>query len=223
MTKAKIIAIDGPAGSGKSTVAKEVAKRLGFLYVDTGAMYRALTLKAINKGLNLKDEKALIALSENMDIELKTLDGSLKVYLDKHDVTDEIRSMKVTTSVKHLASLSGVRINMVELQRRLSRKAASGAALEGRDIGTVVFPDALHKFYLDATVETRVGRRFDELKEKGVSVSREEIKDDVMTRDKTDMTRLAGPLKKAADAVVIDTTGMAVNEVVERIIKLVGN
>ena len=215
-----VIAIDGPAGSGKSTVAKEVAKRLGFLYIDTGAMYRALTLKAINKGLDFGDNKALVELSKNMDIELKESGNTLKVYLDKKDVSHKIRSMEVTRKVKLLARLKGVRENMVKLQRKLGR-LSPGRVLEGRDIGTVVFPDASYKFYLDASPGIRIERRLRELKEKGFSVSPEEIEADVKSRDASDMTRKIAPLKKAENAVVIDTTNMAVEEVVKQILETI--
>ena len=214
---AKIIAIDGPAGSGKSTVAKKVAKELGFLYIDTGAMYRALTLKAIAKGVDFKNKGALIDLSKNMDIELKDSSDSLKVYLDKKDVSQEIRTMEVTKKVKVLAALKGVRENMAKLQRKLGQ-SSSGAVLEGRDIGTVVFPKAAHKFYLDASFETRAMRRFKELEEKGFSVSLDEIKKDVKQRDATDMTREVAPLKKAEDALAIDTTEMTIKDVTEKIL-----
>ncbi|MCQ9207698.1 MAG: (d)CMP kinase, partial [Omnitrophica bacterium] len=216
MAKSNIIAIDGPAGSGKSTVAKSVATRLGILYVDTGAMYRALTLKAINEGLDFSDKNALVELSKSTHIDLEESESSLKVYLDKDDVTEKIRTMEVTKAVKFLASVCGVRENMVRLQRALSA-ASSGAVLEGRDIGTVVFPHALHKFYLDASFETRTKRRFDELKAKGFDITLQEVKDDVMSRDKSDMAREAGPLKKAEDATVVNTTGMTVTQVVDKI------
>ena len=216
---ANVIAIDGPAGSGKSTVAKVVAKKLGYLYIDTGAMYRALTLKAIEKGLDFDDKEALVGLSQSMDIELKESEGSLKVYLDKKEVTREIRAMEVTTKVKRLASLKGVRDNMVRLQRKLGN-TSSGAVLEGRDIGTVVFPDARRKFYLDASHKTRVKRRFAEVKEKGFSVSREEVEKDVRDRDTADITRKVGPLKKAEDAIVIDTTDMTIAEVVGKLLEV---
>jgi len=175
MRKLNVIALDGPAGSGKSTVARKVAEKLKFLYIDTGAMYRALTLKAMKNKVDFGDKEALIALSKNMDIELKDSGNSLKVYLDKKDVSQEIRSMEVTRSVKPLAALKGVRENMVKLQRKLGRDS-SGAVLEGRDIGTVVFPDAAHKFYLDASFDIRVERRFKEFKEKAFSASLEEVK-----------------------------------------------
>lgn len=216
MQQPNVIAIDGPAGSGKSTVAKEVARRLGFLYIDTGAMYRTLTLKAINKGLDFSDKEALVELSKGIDIKLK----ESSVELDSEDVSRKIRSMEVTTAVKLLASIKGVRENMVKLQRKLGC-LSSGAVLEGRDIGTVVFPDAAHKFYLDAGFRTRVARRFKELKEKGFSISREEIKEDVRQRDASDMTREIGPLKKAKAAAVIDTTDMKIVQVIDKILEIV--
>jgi cytidylate kinase len=215
-----VIAIDGPAGSGKSTVAKEVAKRLGFLYIDTGAMYRALTLKAINKGVDFSDSEALAELSKDMDIELKDSGNTLKVYLDKEDVSHKIRSMEVTEKVKLLAPLKDIRENMVKLQRKLG-SGSTGCVLEGRDIGTVVFPDAKHKFYLDASPRIRIERRFRELKEKGFSVSLKEIETDVNNRDTSDMTRKIAPLKKAENAVVIDTTDMEVEGVVGKILEIV--
>ena len=220
MKKVNIIAIDGPAGSGKSTVAKRIAKELGFLYIDTGAMYRALTLKAIEKGLDFKDKEALAALSHDMDIELKPSDNSLKVYLDKKDVTEDIRTMEVTTRVKLLAPIKEIRTNMVNLQRKLG-KAQKGAVLEGRDIGTVVFKDAAYKFYLDADPDTRAKRRFDELQEKGFNVSLDEVRNGLRDRDASDMTRKVGPLKKAPDAEVIDTTRMTIDEVVDTVLEVV--
>lgn len=222
VAKLNVIAIDGPAGSGKSTVARSVAKKLKFLYVDTGAMYRAITLKAINQNIDFRDAKKLVALSNNTDIKLVESGNSLKVYLDETDVSARIRTMEVTTKVKFVASLKEVRANMVKLQRELGQ-GSSGAVLEGRDIGTVVFPDAAHKFYLDAAYETRAKRRFDELKEKGLHASFEEIKEDVKARDASDMTREVGALKRAVDAIVIDTTGMTVKEVVNRILETIKN
>ena len=223
MKKDNVIAIDGPAGSGKSTVAREVARRLGRLYVDTGAMYRALTLKAMTESADLSDEKALVSLSEAAQIYLESREGDLKVFLDKKDVSESIRSMDVTSNVKHLASLKGVRKNMVRLQRSLAEGALEGSVLEGRDIGTAVFPDARLKFYLDASVNVRASRRFKELKEKKKNVSLEEVSSDVRSRDATDISRKEGPLKKAKDAIFIDTTDMTVEEVVKTILSRVNN
>jgi len=220
MKKLNVIAIDGPAGSGKSTIAKNVAKELNYLYIDTGAMYRALTLKAINKNLDLYNEKALVDLSHKTKIELKDLNGVLQVYLDGEDVSRAIRTMEVTTKVKLIASLPGVRKNMVKLQRLLGT-SSKGAVLEGRDIGTAVFPNALYKIYLDADLDVRVKRRYDELKAKKFEVSPEEVKEDLLARDKSDMTREAGPLVKAKDAVVLDTTGRSIKEVSDKVLEIV--
>lgn len=214
---ANIIAIDGPAGSGKSTVAKELAKRLGYLYIDTGAMYRALTLKAIRDKVELKDAGALVELARQAKIRLKTESGNLKVTLAGKDVSRAIRQPSVTQKVCHIAKVPGVRKEMVKLQRRLAQDAV-GAVLEGRDIGTVVFPEAGYKFYLDAQGQIRIERRFKELQQMGQKVSRAEVARDIHGRDKTDLTREVAPLKKAQDAILIDTTELGVEEVVTKII-----
>jgi len=211
-----IIAIDGPAGSGKSTVAKGLAKRLGFLYVDTGAMYRALTLKAVKNGIALNDKKALSQLAGSLDIQLKMQGDLLQVILDGQDVTNAIRKQSLTEKVVYVARVALVRKEMVKLQRRLASQA-SGAVLEGRDIGTVVFPDAKYKFYLDAQASERARRRHKELMQRGEQVSLGEITQDINIRDKSDMTRDVAPLAKAKDAFYIDTTGLEVEEVVEKI------
>lgn len=220
--KLNVIAVDGPAGSGKSTVAKRVAKGLGFLYIDTGAMYRALTLKAIRKQMDLEDESALTKLSCETEIRLEDGNSSLKVLLDGEDVSDEIRDLSVSEKVRFIARVEGVRNSMVKLQRAMGKKS-SGAVLEGRDIGTVVFPDAAYKFYLDASFDERVKRRFEEFEGKGVKVSWEDVKKDVETRDNTDKTRRVGALKKADDAVYVDTTKLTVDNVVSKILDIVKN
>jgi CMP/dCMP kinase len=213
-----VIAIDGPAGSGKSTVAKSVAKALGFLYIDTGAMYRALTLKAIMAKIDLKNEPRLIKLSENTDIRLETEDSSLKVFLDGENVTDKIRDLSVSEKVKYIARVEGVRKNMVKLQRAMG-ETAEGACMEGRDIGTVVFPDAKYKFFLVASFDERVRRRFKEFEDKGIKVEKESVAKDLKERDHTDMARSVGPLKQADDAVLIDTTNMTIEEVIADILR----
>ncbi len=221
MNKLNVVAIDGPAGSGKSTVAKRVAEKLGYLYIDTGAMYRALTLSALKKKISLDNKKALIKLSEVSDIKLKGKNGSLKVYLDGIDVSEEIRTIEVSSKVKNVASIKEVRSGMVRLQRELGEASKKGSVLEGRDIGTVVFPDAMYKFYLDADFDVRIERRFRELKEKGLNISRTDVKHDLEARDNSDMTREVGPLKKAKDATVVDTTPMSINEVVDLLFKVI--
>jgi len=216
-----IIAIDGPAGSGKSTVSKKIAKRLGLLYVDTGAMYRALTLKAVRGKLDLKDKDALVRIAKETAIELSyDKKGDLVVYLDEKDVSSEIRTPELTNKVKFIAGVPGVRTEMVKIQRAIA-KEGKGAVLEGRDIGTVVFPDADKKFYLDADFKERSRRRYNELAAAGEDVSLAAIEEDVRTRDKNDIEREIGPLKKAKDAVKIDTTYLSIEETVEKILSYV--
>jgi len=214
-----VVAIDGPAGSGKSTVSKMVAKRLNLLYIDTGAMYRALTLKAMNKKVDLKDEAELVKLAHSTRIDLEESGGSLRVILDGEDVTGLIRTPELTNNVKYIARVPDVRHEMVKLQRAIGER--SGAVLEGRDIGTVVFPDAKYKFYLDADVGERVRRRHKELTESGQNVSLEDIKKDVVVRDESDMKRPVGALKRAPDAISVDTTALTIDEVVERLISYI--
>lgn len=216
--KTKVIAIDGPAGSGKSTVAREAAKRLGFVYLDTGAMYRALTLKALKKGINLEDEPALIEMAKFTKIEIKSsLDATLKVFLDNEDVTKSIRTNAVTNNVSFLARIPKIREIMLQLQRKFGE--SFNIVVEGRDIGTVVFPDAAKKFYLDADFKVRASRRFKELKEVDNSVNEEAVLKDLIERDNLDLTRKVAPLKKAEDAIYLDTTNLTIEEVVNEIVK----
>lgn len=217
-----IIAIDGPAGAGKSTVAKQVAKLLGFLYIDTGAMYRALTLKAIEQNIDTVDTEQLIALARNSKIELENCpDGALKVFLDNRDVSAEIRQPRITKSVSDIAKIKEVREEMVKLQRRLGKEKDS--VLDGRDIGTVVFPDADKKFYIDADFTERVMRRYKELQALGQSVTLNDIESDLRNRDTIDSTRKHAPLKRAQDAFYLDTTKMAIEEVVSKVLGQIKN
>jgi CMP/dCMP kinase len=219
-TKSLIIAIDGPAGSGKSTVSKIIAKRLDLLYIDTGAMYRAITLKAIRQGLNLEDEKSLVSLAKSARIDLEECADGLRVVLDGEDVSRAIRMPDVTANVKYIARTPGVRREMVALQRSIGRKG-SGAVLEGRDIGTVVFPDAGYKFYLDANSDERAKRRCKELIEAGQNVSEISVKREILIRDDSDMKRSVGALVRCDDAVFVDTTDLSIDQVVEKMLKLI--
>jgi len=217
--KAFVIAIDGPAGSGKSTISKLIAKKLGLLYIDTGAMYRALTLKAMRSGLDLNNESSLMRLAGSTNIDLKEAEGSLNVFLDGEDVSVPIRTPELTNNVKYIARVPGVRKAMVGLQRAIGER--NGAVLEGRDIGTVVFPDADYKFYLDASIVERARRRHKELVQSGQKVELESIKRDVAARDESDMKRPVGALKAADDAIVIDTTDLSIDEVVDKILSYI--
>lgn len=218
--KMNVVAIDGPAGSGKSTIAKKTAKALGFLYIDTGAMYRALTLKAMENNVSLMDKDAVIKLSASVDIKLIEENGVSKVILDGKDVSGRIRELSVSQNVKHVAGIEQVRKNMVKLQRTMGENA-KGACMEGRDIGTVVFPDAAYKIFLDAAFEERVDRRFKEFLEKNIKATRQEVAKDLAERDHSDKTRKVGPLKQAEDAVYLDTTKLTIGQVVEKILAYV--
>jgi len=212
-----IIAVDGPAGAGKSTVARLLAKELGFLYIDTGAMYRALTLKAIAKKIEIKDTSSLIDMAQATYLDLtNNPDGSLKILLDGQEVTELIRQPEITKLVSDIAKIRDIRKVMLGLQRRLGQERDS--VLDGRDIGTVVFPDADKKFYIDAEFKERVNRRYKELIGLGQEVTLSDVEIDLHNRDLMDSTREIAPLKKADDAIYIDTTDMSIEEVVEKLL-----
>ena len=215
-----IIAIDGPAGSGKSTISKLLAKDLDLIYLDTGAMYRLVTLKALKMGIldgNLEDLDKINELLDNLEIDIRE-DG---FYLDGVDVSEEIRKPIVSENVSKIAAIKEVRIKMVDLQRAFSK--AKNVILDGRDIGTVVFPNADLKVFLVADARERANRRYKELTEKGENVSLEEIYQNILMRDKIDSTREEAPLKKAEDAVEVDTTSKNIDEVKEKILNLYKN
>lgn len=213
-----IITLDGPAGAGKSTVAKGLAQRLGISYLDTGAMYRALTLKALRLKVNLEDEAALTQLAQKTKIDFKEMpDGSMHVTLDGEDVSEEIRSQEVTKNTFYPAKTPGVRELMVQWQRAIGQRHS--LVTDGRDQGTVVFPQADYKFYVDADFEERFGRRLRELQQSGKPVDAAQLKKDMQERDQKDLTRTVGPLKKADDAIVIDSTGLNVDQSVEKVMK----
>ena len=215
-----IIAIDGPAGSGKSTISKLVAKDLDLIYLDTGAMYRLVTLKALKMGIldgNLEDLDKINELLDNLEIDIRE-DG---FYLDGVDVSEEIRKPIVSENVSKIAAIKEVRIKMVDLQRKFSK--AKNVILDGRDIGTVVFPNADLKVFLVADARERANRRYKELTEKGENVSLEEIYQNILMRDKIDSTREEAPLKKAEDAIEEDTTSKSIDEDKEEILNLYKN
>ena len=212
-----IIAIDGPAGSGKSTTARLVAQKLGYIYIDTGAMYRALTLKVIELGINPNDESLITKIAENTKIELLYENGNLKVILDGKDVSEKIRSPEVTSLVSIVSAHPKLRDIMVKKQRELGRNG--GVVMDGRDIGTVVFPDADLKIFMTADVKERAKRRQKELKAQGFDVEIEKLIKEIEERDKFDSIREVGPLKKADDAIEIDTTNLTIDEQVELVLK----
>ncbi|MFC1809505.1 (d)CMP kinase [Candidatus Omnitrophota bacterium] len=212
-----IIAIDGPAGSGKSTISKKVAQKLKFTYLDTGAMYRAATLRAFNKGIDFSNEAAIVDCVERSDIKLlPSFSQKQRVFLDGKEVSDKIRDPEITRLVKHVAKLPKVREHLVALQKAFSE--SNHIVAEGRDTTTVVFPDAYLKIYLDGNQEERARRRFVELQENGMAVTFEEILNDQKERDQSDFEREAGPLKKAEDAVVVDTSDLTIDEVTNAVV-----
>ncbi|MRH42384.1 (d)CMP kinase [Aquibacillus halophilus] len=213
------IAIDGPAAAGKSTVAKHVAQRLSYIYIDTGAMYRALTYKAIINKVDLENENQVSNLLENTSIDLEQTNKGQLVYLDNNEITREIRTKEVTNNVSIVAKHPLIRREMVKRQQLLAEKRA--VVMDGRDIGTHVIPDAEVKIFLIASVEERAQRRHKENLEKGFESDLDQLKREIETRDKLDSEREAAPLVKAKDAVEIDTTSLSIEDVVERILQVV--
>ncbi|CAI6057928.1 (d)CMP kinase [Cohnella sp. JJ-181] len=209
------IAIDGPAGAGKSTVARLVASRLQYVYVDTGAMYRAVTCIALERGLAVADEAGLASLADTLDITLLPGEGGQVVLADGDDVTDRIRSREVTASVSRVSANAAVRRRMSELQRRMA--TAKGVVMDGRDIGTHVLPDAELKVFLTASPRERATRRYLELGD-DAGVTLDQLEQEIAQRDRMDSEREIAPLRQAADAVLIDSTGRTVTEIVEEIV-----
>jgi CMP/dCMP kinase len=211
------IAIDGPAGAGKSTVAKIVANRLGLVYIDTGAMYRALTWKALAQKVDLLDEQRLTELAGCTEITLALApSGPIIVSCDDQDVSEEIRNQEVTGAVSTVASVAGVRRRMVELQQKMA--AQGGVVMDGRDIGTHVLPNAEYKFFLTATLQQRARRRWLELKAKGQQIDLAVLEQQIAERDRLDSSRETAPLVAASDAIWIDTDTLSIEEVVEKIV-----
>lgn len=216
------IAIDGPAGAGKSTIAKIISKRLNLIYLDTGAMYRSFALFAIEQGISTLDRDALLNILKDFNLEIKYSDGEQHVILNGKDVNSLIRTPEVSEGASNVAVIPEVRLKMVDLQRQIALN--NSVIMDGRDIGTYVLPDADLKIFLTASIDERAKRRYLEMKEKGNDkVSLDQIKEEIAYRDKNDSSRAFAPLKKAEDAVEIDTTNMTVEDVAEKIINLVGS
>ena len=214
-----IVAIDGPAGAGKSTVARQVAQQLGLLYLDTGAMYRALTWLVLQSGIAIDDEPAVAELVSQCEITISGEPTSVQVQIDGQDVTQEIRSLEVTANVSAIAAHPAVRQELVHQQRRYGQ--GGGIVIEGRDIGTNVFPDAELKIYLTASVQERARRRQQDLKNQGKGeISLDQLEQSIYDRDRKDSTRTLAPLRKAADAIEIQSDGLTIQQVIDRIAQL---
>jgi CMP/dCMP kinase len=217
-----IIAIDGPSGAGKSTLGKMLAKNLGLLYLDTGAMYRAVALAAIRDERALNDPARAAEIARGANIELKGEPDTLRVYLDGEDISETIRTLEIAQVASIVSTNSEVRRTMVDLQRRLGEQSPKGCVLEGRDIGSVVFPNADVKFFLTAKPEARARRRFEEDKAKGRESTYEQTLAEINERDQRDVSRSDSPLTIADDAVVIDTSELDLTEVFEQMIAKIG-
>lgn len=217
--RAPVIAIDGPVGAGKSTVARQVAQRLGFRYVDTGAMYRSVALLALEQGIDLHDEGAVIRIAESLDVEFPVTADQQRVTANGRDVTDAIRRPDVSDGASIVSVYPRVRRAMVAIQRQMGRDG--GIVMEGRDIGTVVFPDADVKVFLDASLEERARRRYAELRARGVETDFDSVRRTEEERDRRDETRRHSPLRPAPDAVIIDNTDRSVDQTVDAVMALV--
>jgi cytidylate kinase len=218
MVKGISIAIDGPAAAGKSTIAKKVAQKLQYTYIDTGAMYRALTHKAIELGINMDSDHDLASLLEETTIQLIPENGGQSVWIDGIDCSEDIRSREVTAAVSKVAAQPTVREMMVEKQRELADGA--GVVMDGRDIGTAVLPDADLKIFMTASVDERAERRFQENEKRGIHSSLSLLKEEIEKRDRADSEREVSPLRKADDAILVDTTSLSIEEVVDKLIEL---
>lgn len=216
------IAIDGPAGAGKSTIARYISKNLGVIYLDTGAMYRAVALKAINSRIETRDADKLAQIVKDIDIKICYSDNEQRIFLDGIDVSNEIRTPEVSIGASNVAAIPAVRMKLVELQRELA--SADDVVMDGRDIGTFVLPDASYKFYLTASIDERARRRYAEQLSRGITgITLNDVKKDIEYRDRNDSTRDFAPLSKAKDAEEIDTTRMTIIEVAELILSKIKN
>ena len=215
--KKSVVAIDGPAGAGKSTIAQMVAKKLGYVYIDTGAMYRAVAWKVLQSGQPVTDA-LILKIIDDTNVSLENVNGQIYVKVDGTDVTGQLRTPAVTGLVSHVAQLAPVREKMVLLQREMARNGA--VVMDGRDIASHVLPKADVKVFLTASIEERAKRRWQEVKDKGYVADLEELKKEIEARDKADMERAVSPLVRVPEAVLLDTTGMGIEEVVAAVLKL---
>lgn len=213
------IALDGPAGAGKSTVAKGAAKALGFIYVDTGALYRTVGLKFLRDGYGTELDCDIESVLETINVDIKFIGGVQHVFLNGEDVSEEIRTPKASMMASAVSAKPPVRAFLLEMQRRLARE--NNVIMDGRDIGTVVLPDATLKFFVTASVEERANRRYKELIEKGMDVNYDDIYRDIETRDYNDSHREIAPLKPAEDSIIFDTTGNTLQESIEKLLKMI--
>lgn len=213
------IALDGPAGAGKSTVAKGVAKQLGFIYVDTGALYRTVGLKFLRDGYNTELECDIESVLKTIEVNIKFIDGTQHVFLNGEDVSDEIRTPSASMMASAVSAKPPVRAFLLEMQRKLARE--NNVIMDGRDIGTVVLPDATLKFFVTASVSERADRRYRELKEKGMDVNYDDIYKDIETRDYNDSHRDIAPLKPAEDSIIFDTTGNTLEESINKLLTII--
>ena len=214
-----VVAIDGPAGSGKGTITKLVGKKLGLINIDTGATYRCVTLEVINRGYSIKEEDKIVNLLKNIKIEFKNDNEEEKVFLNGKDVTNEIRTKEVNEMVSQVSHIPEVRKNMANFQRKIAE--GKNVIMEGRDIATNVFPNADVKIYLDATAEERAKRRMKQNEEKGIVSTYEEVLENIKFRDYNDKTSSVAPLKQAEDAIYIDSSNLSIEEVTKKVIEII--
>lgn len=219
MEKIITIALDGPSGSGKSTIAKKLSNKLNILYLDTGAMYRATAVKALKLGIDTFDAEGVDTFINDIDLEIKYVDGAQRTYLDGEDVSERIREPEVSMAASNISSLKNVRLKMVDMQRKIAK--GTSCILDGRDIGSYVLPDAEFKFYITASVDVRADRRYKELRLKGHEVDFEALKAEIEQRDYNDKNRDFAPLRKADDAIEIDTSFMSIEQVINKVLSYI--
>ncbi|MDZ7672261.1 MAG: (d)CMP kinase [Halanaerobiales bacterium] len=214
------IAIDGPAGAGKSTIAKMLAEKLNYTYLDSGAMYRAVTYLVFDNNVDIKDNNKIIKLTKSTDIDIDYSNNEFKIFIDNKDISDQIRSEVVDKNVSTVAQIKGVRDELVKKQRKIAN--SKNIVMDGRDIGTRVLPNSDYKFYITATVKERANRRYQDILDRGVTKkSLEEVKNEIVKRDKIDSNRKYSPLKKADDSIVVDTTMLSKKEVLQKLLSYI--